>query len=426
MENIVGGNPNARVLTTETVNFYNKYISQTMDDYFEFYSKVWKELKGIDQIIDESDIKGVFKVGYCPEGGSKFNNVADYGGELHNRFINYTARKDALTDKFKTAKEFYFFADKTLYSKFMERKNEFIKLNSLLGKYGSFLQGDKINSVSYNSEMKTLRAEMYKISTVQEQVVRDIYDVYSNSMLGEGEIAKRIKDKYGNTVSKEQLDILIAYAQWIVLKQRSDGTWRSDESLLAKDAKVCLVRGEDGNLKLMPQEEVKDKGEIQFTIPGVNVSKVVTAGFDFGVDKKGNIVAPEDWKLPKKEVGFGAAVNFSALGVEFPNKYDESKQVQGFVGGEANIAHGRLGLTATNDGVNASANISAAEVSSTILDLHGRDTGFRVKVNLSVLTAGAEAKITMADGVSFKLGAGIIGAGFSAKTYDVIDERLRF
>ncbi|EAD5841599.1 TPA: hypothetical protein LWI60_000859 [Listeria innocua] len=422
----MGGNPNARVLTTETVNFYNKYISQTMDDYFEFYSKVWKELKGIDQIIDESDIKGVFKVGYCPEGGSKFNNVADYGGELHNRFINYTARKDALTDKFKTAKEFYFFADKTLYSKFMERKNEFIKLNSLLGKYGSFLQGDKINSVSYNSEMKTLRAEMYKISTVQEQVVRDIYDVYSNSMLGEGEIAKRIKDKYGNTVSKEQLDILIAYAQWIVLKQRSDGTWRSDESLLAKDAKVCLVRGEDGNLKLMPQEEVKDKGEIQFTIPGVNVSKVVTAGFDFGVDKKGNIVAPEDWKLPKKEVGFGAAVNFSALGVEFPNKYDESKQVQGFVGGEANIAHGRLGLTATNDGVNASANISAAEVSSTILDLHGRDTGFRVKVNLSVLTAGAEAKITMADGVSFKLGAGIIGAGFSAKTYDVIDERLRF
>nr|WP_202120785.1 hypothetical protein [Listeria innocua] len=413
-------------MTTETVNFYNKYISQTMDDYFEFYSKVWKELKGIDQIIDESDIKGVFKVGYCPEGGSKFNNVADYGGELHNRFINYTARKDALTDKFKTAKEFYFFADKTLYSKFMERKNEFIKLNSLLGKYGSFLQGDKINSVSYNSEMKTLRAEMYKISTVQEQVVRDIYDVYSNSMLGEGEIAKRIKDKYGNTVSKEQLDILIAYAQWIVLKQRSDGTWRSDESLLAKDAKVCLVRGEDGNLKLMPQEEVKDKGEIQFTIPGVNVSKVVTAGFDFGVDKKGNIVAPEDWKLPKKEVGFGAAVNFSALGVEFPNKYDESKQVQGFVGGEANIAHGRLGLTATNDGVNASANISAAEVSSTILDLHGRDTGFRVKVNLSVLTAGAEAKITMADGVSFKLGAGIIGAGFSAKTYDVIDERLRF
>ncbi|EKZ3540918.1 hypothetical protein Q5R49_002210 [Listeria monocytogenes] len=421
----MGGNPNARVLTTETVNFYNKYISQTMDDYFEFYSKVWKELKGIDQIIDESDIKGVFKVGYCPEGGSKFNNVADYGGELHNRFINYTARKDALTDKFKTAKEFYFFADKTLYSKFMERKNEFIKLNSLLGKYGSFLQGDKINSVSYNSEMKTLRAEMYKISTVQEQVVRDIYDVYSNSMLGEGEIAKRIKDKYGNTVSKEQLDILIA-AQWIVLKQRSDGTWRSDESLLAKDAKVCLVRGEDGNLKLMPQDEVKDKGEIQFTIPGVNVSKVVTAGFDFGVDKKGNIVAPEDWKLPKKEVGFGAAVNFSALGVEFPNKYDESKQVQGFVGGEANIAHGRLGLTATNDGVNASANISAAEVSSTILDLHGRDTGFRVKVNLSVLTAGAEAKITMADGVSFKLGAGIIGAGFSAKTYDVIDERLRF
>ncbi|EDO0790489.1 hypothetical protein FVB66_15225, partial [Listeria monocytogenes] len=420
----MGGNPNARVLTTETVNFYNKYISQTMDDYFEFYSKVWKELKGIDQIIDESDIKGVFKVGYCPEGGSKFNNVADYGGELHNRFINYTARKDALTDKFKTAKEFYFFADKTLYSKFMERKNEFIKLNSLLGKYGSFLQGDKINSVSYNSEMKTLRAEMYKISTVQEQVVRDIYDVYSNSMLGEGEIAKRIKDKYGNTVSKEQLDILIAYAQWIVLKQRSDGTWRSDESLLAKDAKVCLVRGEDGNLKLMPQDEVKDKGEIQFTIPGVNVSKVVTAGFDFGVDKKGNIVAPEDWKLPKKEVGFGAAVNFSALGVEFPNKYDESKQVQGFVGGEANIAHGRLGLTATNDGVNASANISAAEVSSTILDLHGRDTGFRVKVNLSVLTAGAEAKITMADGVSFKLGAGIIGAGFSAKTYDVIDERL--
>ncbi|HEL9487394.1 TPA: hypothetical protein U0J17_001680 [Listeria monocytogenes] len=422
----MGGNPNARVLTTETVNFYNKYISQTMDDYFEFYSKVWKELKGIDQIIDESDIKGVFKVGYCPEGGSKFNNVADYGGELHNRFINYTARKDALTDKFKTAKEFYFFADKTLYSKFMERKNEFIKLNSLLGKYGSFLQGDKINSVSYNSEMKTLRAEMYKISTVQEQVARDIYDVYSNSMLGEGEIAKRIKDKYGNTVSKEQLDILIAYAQWIVLKQRSDGTWRSDESLLAKDAKVCLVRGEDGNLKLMPQDEVKDKGEIQFTIPGVNVSKVVTAGFDFGVDKKGNIVAPEDWKLPKKEVGFGAAVNFSALGVEFPNKYDESKQVQGFVGGEANIAHGRLGLTATNDGVNASANISAAEVSSTILDLHGRDTGFRVKVNLSVLTAGAEAKITMADGVSFKLGAGIIGAGFSAKTYDVIDERLRF
>ncbi|MBP8590347.1 hypothetical protein [Listeria monocytogenes] len=422
----MGGNPNARVLTTETVNFYNKYISQTMDDYFEFYSKVWKELKGIDQIIDESDIKGVFKVGYCPEGGSKFNNVADYGGELHNRFINYTARKDALTDKFKTAKEFYFFADKTLYSKFMERKNEFIKLNSLLGKYGSFLQGDKINSVSYNSEMKTLRAEMYKISTVQEQVVRDIYDVYSNSMLGEGEIAKRIKDKYGNTVSKEQLDILIAYAQWIVLKQRSDGTWRSDESLLAKDAKVCLVRGEDGNLKLMPQDEVKDKGEIQFTIPGVNVSKVVTAGFDFGVDKKGNIVAPEDWKLPKKEVGFGAAVNFSALSVEFPNKYDESKQVQGFVGGEANIAHGRLGLTATNDGVNASANISAAEVSSTILDLHGRDTGFRVKVNLSVLTAGAEAKITMADGVSFKLGAGIIGAGFSAKTYDVIDERLRF
>ncbi|EIW8343532.1 hypothetical protein MID82_000344 [Listeria monocytogenes] len=422
----MGGNPNARVLTTETVNFYNKYISQTMDDYFEFYSKVWKELKGIDQIIDESDIKGVFKVGYCPEGGSKFNNVADYGGELHNRFINYTARKDALTDKFKTAKEFYFFADKTLYSKFMERKNEFIKLNSLLGKYGSFLQGDKINSVSYNSEMKTLRAEMYKISTVQEQVVRDIYDVYSNSMLGEGEIAKRIKDKYGNTVSKEQLDILIAYAQWIVLKQRSDGTWRSDESLLAKDAKVCLVRGEDGNLKLMPQDGVKDKGEIQFTIPGVNVSKVVTAGFDFGVDKKGNIVAPEDWKLPKKEVGFGAAVNFSALGVEFPNKYDESKQVQGFVGGEANIAHGRLGLTATNDGVNASANISAAEVSSTILDLHGRDTGFRVKVNLSVLTAGAEAKITMADGVSFKLGAGIIGAGFSAKTYDVIDERLRF
>ncbi|EAC7981342.1 hypothetical protein HT65_06515 [Listeria monocytogenes] len=422
----MGGNPNARVLTTETVNFYNKYISQTMDDYFEFYSKVWKELKGIDQIIDESDIKGVFKVGYCPEGGSKFNNVADYGGELHNRFINYTARKDALTDKFKTAKEFYFFADKTLYSKFMERKNEFIKLNSLLGKYGSFLQGDKINSVSYNSEMKTLRAEMYKISTVQEQVVRDIYDVYSNSMLGEGKIAKRIKDKYGNTVSKEQLDILIAYAQWIVLKQRSDGTWRSDESLLAKDAKVCLVRGEDGNLKLMPQDEVKDKGEIQFTIPGVNVSKVVTAGFDFGVDKKGNIVAPEDWKLPKKEVGFGAAVNFSALGVEFPNKYDESKQVQGFVGGEANIAHGRLGLTATNDGVNASANISAAEVSSTILDLHGRDTGFRVKVNLSVLTAGAEAKITMADGVSFKLGAGIIGAGFSAKTYDVIDERLRF
>ncbi|EKZ3560748.1 hypothetical protein Q4622_001426 [Listeria monocytogenes] len=422
----MGGNPNARVLTTETVNFYNKYISQTMDDYFEFYSKVWKELKGIDQIIDESDIKGVFKVGYCPEGGSKFNNVADYGGELHNRFINYTARKDALTDKFKTAKEFYFFADKTLYSKFMERKNEFIKLNSLLGKYGSFLQGDKINSVSYNSEMKTLRAEMYKISTVQEQVVRDIYDVYSNSMLGEGEIAKRIKDKYGNTVSKEQLDILIAYAQWIVLKQRSDGTWRSDESLLAKDAKVCLVRGEDGNLKLMPQDEVKDKGEIQFTIPGVNVSKVVTAGFDFGVDKKGNIVAPEDWKLPKKEVGFGAAVNFSALGVEFPNKYDESKQVQGFVGGEANIAHGRLGLTATNDGVNASANISAAEVSSTILDLHGRDTGFRVKVNLSVLTAGAEAKITMADGVSFKLGAGIIGAGFSAKTYDVINERLRF
>ncbi|EIM5084996.1 hypothetical protein LNK62_002284 [Listeria monocytogenes] len=422
----MGGNPNARVLTTETVNFYNKYISQTMDDYFEFYSKVWKELKGIDQIIDESDIKGVFKVGYCPEGGSKFNNVADYGGELHNRFINYTARKDALTDKFKTAKEFYFFADKTLYSKFMERKNEFIKLNSLLGKYGSFLQGDKINSVSYNSEMKTLRAEMYKISTVQEQVVRDIYDVYSNSMLGEGEIAKRIKDKYGNTVSKEQLDILIAYAQWIVLKQRSDGTWRSDESLLAKDAKVCLVRGEDGNLKLMPQDEVKDKGEIQFTIPGVNVSKVVTAGFDFGVDKKGNIVAPEDWKLPKKEVGFGAAVNFSALGVEFPNKYDESKQVQGFVGGEANIAHGRLGLTATNDGVNASANISAAEVSSTILDLHGRDTGFRVKVNLSVLTAGAEAKIAMADGVSFKLGAGIIGAGFSAKTYDVIDERLRF
>ncbi|EAC5135305.1 hypothetical protein CY659_11940 [Listeria monocytogenes serotype 4b] len=422
----MGGNPNARVLTTETVNFYNKYISQTMDDYFEFYSKVWKELKGIDQIIDESDIKGVFKVGYCPEGGSKFNNVADYGGELHNRFINYTARKDALTDKFKTAKEFYFFADKTLYSKFMERKNEFIKLNSLLGKYGSFLQGDRINSASYNSEMKTLRAEMYKISTVQEQVVRDIFDVYSNSMLGEGEIAKRIKDKYGNTVSKEQLDILIAYAQWIVLKQRSDGTWRSDESLLAKDAKVCLVRGEDGNLKLMPQDEVKDKGEIQFTIPGVNVSKVVTAGFDFGVDKKGNIVAPEDWKLPKKEVGFGAAVNFSALGVEFPNKYDESKQVQGFVGGEANIAHGRLGLTATNDGVNASANISAAEVSSTILDLHGRDTGFRVKVNLSVLTAGAEAKITMADGVSFKLGAGIIGAGFSAKTYDVIDERLRF
>ncbi|EKZ0311347.1 hypothetical protein RB660_002014 [Listeria monocytogenes] len=422
----MGGNPNARVLTTETVNFYNKYISQTMDDYFEFYSKVWKELKGIDQIIDESDIKGVFKVGYCPEGGSKFNNVADYGGELHNRFINYTARKDALTDKFKTAKEFYFFADKTLCNKFMERKNEFIKLNSLLGKYGSFLQGDKINSVSYNSEMKTLRAEMYKISTVQEQVVRDIYDVYSNSMLGEGEIAKRIKDKYGNTVSKEQLDILIAYAQWIVLKQRSDGTWRSDESLLAKDAKVCLVRGEDGNLKLMPQDEVKDKGEIQFTIPGVNVSKVVTAGFDFGVDKKGNIVAPEDWKLPKNKVGFGAAVNFSALGVEFPNKYDESKQVQGFVGGEANIAHGRLGLTATNDGVNASANISAAEVSSTILDLHGRDTGFRVKVNLSVLTAGAEAKITMADGVSFKLGAGIIGAGFSAKTYNVIDERLRF
>ncbi|HAO5781567.1 TPA: hypothetical protein IP909_002718 [Listeria monocytogenes] len=422
----MGGNPNARVLTTETVNFYNKYISQTMDDYFEFYSKVWKELKGIDQIIDESDIKGVFKVGYCPEGGSKFNNVADYGGELHNRFINYTARKDALTDKFKTAKEFYFFADKTLCNKFMERKNEFIKLNSLLGKYGSFLQGDKINSVSYNSEMKTLRAEMYKISTVQEQVVRDIYDVYSNSMLGEGEIAKRIKDKYGNTVSKEQLDILIAYAQWIVLKQRSDGTWRSDESLLAKDAMVCLVRGEDGNLKLMPQDEVKDKGEIQFTIPGVNVSKVVTAGFDFGVDKKGNIVAPEDWKLPKNKVGFGAAVNFSALGVEFPNKYDESKQVQGFVGGEANIAHGRLGLTATNDGVNASANISAAEVSSTILDLHGRDTGFRVKVNLSVLTAGAEAKITMADGVSFKLGAGIIGAGFSAKTYDVIDERLRF
>ncbi|CUL35659.1 hypothetical protein LM7456_10109 [Listeria monocytogenes] len=38
----MGGNPNARVLTTETVNFYNKYISQTMDDYFEFYSKVWK------------------------------------------------------------------------------------------------------------------------------------------------------------------------------------------------------------------------------------------------------------------------------------------------------------------------------------------------------------------------------------------------
>ncbi|HHQ1188728.1 TPA: hypothetical protein ACSLAM_000446 [Listeria innocua] len=100
------------------------------------------------------------------------------------------------------AKEFYFFADKTLCSKFLERKNEFIKLNSLLGKYGLFLEGDKINSASYNSEMKTLRAEMYKISTVQEQVVRDVYDVYSNSMLGEGEIAKRIKDKYGNTVSK--------------------------------------------------------------------------------------------------------------------------------------------------------------------------------------------------------------------------------
>ncbi|PMQ64283.1 hypothetical protein C1I01_03890 [Listeria monocytogenes] len=422
----MGGNPNARVLTTETVNFYNKYISQTMDDYFEFYSKVWKELKGIDQIIDESDIKGVFKVGYCPEGGSKFNNVADYGGELHNRFINYTARKDDLTDKFKTAKEFYFFADKTLCNKFMERKNEFIKLNSLLGKYGSFLQGDRINSASYNSEMKTLRAEMYKISTVQEQVVRDIFDVYSNSMLGEGEIAKRIKDKYGNTVSKEQLDILIAYAQWIVLKQRSDGTWRSDESLLAKDAKVCLVRGEDGNLKLMPQDEVKDKGEIQFTIPGVNVSKVVTAGFDFGVDKKGNIVAPEDWKLPKKKVGFGAAVNFSALGIEFPKKYDESKKIQSFVSGDLDIGNGSIETTASNEGIGITANVSTAELSSTILDLHGRDTGFRVKVNLSVLTAGAEAKITMADGVSFKLGAGIIGAGFSAKTYDVIDERLRF
>ncbi|MBC1410714.1 hypothetical protein JL732_08385 [Listeria welshimeri] len=422
----MGGNPNARVLTTDTVDFYTKYITQTMDDYFEFYGKVWKELIGIDQIIDESDIKGVFKVGYSPEGGSKFSTVADYGGELQNRFTNYTARKDGLLDKFKTAKEFYFFADKTLYSKFIERKNEFIKLNTLLSKYGSFLQGDKLNNASYNNEMKKLRIEMYKISTVQEQVVRDIYDVYNNSMLGEEEIAKRIKDKYGNTVSKEQLDLLIAYAQWIILKQRSDGTWSSDESLLAKDAKVCLVRGADGQLKLMPKEKVKDKGEIQFTIPGINVSRVVTAGFDFGVDKKGNIVAPEEWKLPKNKVGFGGAVNYSALGVEFPEKYDESKQVQGFVGGEANIANGRLGLTATNDGVNASANVSAAEVSSTILDLHGRDTGFRVKVNLSILTAGAEAKITMADGVSFKLGAGIIGAGFSAKTYDVIDERLRF
>ncbi|EPX1999949.1 hypothetical protein ACWXK9_002333 [Listeria monocytogenes] len=422
----MGGNPNARVLTTETVNFYNKYISQTMDDYFEFYSKVWKELKGIDQIIDESDIKGVFKVGYCPEGGSKFNNVADYGGELHNRFINYTARKDALTDKFKTAKEFYFFADKTLYSKFMERKNEFIKLNSLLGKYGSFLQGDRINSASYNSEMKTLRAEMYKISTVQEQVVRDIFDVYSNSMLGEGEIAKRIKDKYGNTVSKEQLDILIAYAQWIVLKQRSDGTWRSDESLLAKDAKVCLVRGEDGNLKLMPQDEVKDKGEIQFTIPGVNVSKVVTAGFDFGVDKKGNIVAPEDWKLPKKEVGFGAAVNFSALGIEFPNDFNEDKAVQKLKLNKVETGNIEINANTSTQGISVGAHVSGVEASGTILDWHGRDTGFSVKVNLSVLTAGAEAKITMANGISFKLGTGLIGAGISANTYDVIDKRLKF
>ncbi|EOV6588804.1 hypothetical protein ACF0KK_001555 [Listeria monocytogenes] len=49
-----------------------------------------------------------------------------------------------------------------------------------------------------------------------------------------------------------------------------------------------------------------------------------------------------------------------------------------------------------------------------------------MKVNLSVLTAGAEAKITMANGISFKLGTGLIGAGISANTYDVIDKRLKF
>ncbi|MBC1648381.1 hypothetical protein HBP72_02810 [Listeria welshimeri] len=47
-------------------------------------------------------------------------------------------------------------------------------------------------------------------------------------------------------------------------------------------------------------------------------------------------------------------------------------------------------------------------------------------MKFTILTAGVEVKITMANGVSFKLVAGIIGAGFSAKTYDVIDERLRF
>ncbi|MBC1657422.1 hypothetical protein [Listeria welshimeri] len=47
-------------------------------------------------------------------------------------------------------------------------------------------------------------------------------------------------------------------------------------------------------------------------------------------------------------------------------------------------------------------------------------------MKFTILTAGVEVKITMANGVSFKLGACIIRAGFSAKTYDVIDERLRF
>lgn len=442
---------NKRIMNTESIQTQSKKVVELVEDTNILYTDTWNIYDEIDRISQKNNT-GEPKLGYGGGEGllATSSLASDFPGSINSRTTSYIEKTAEIATIMNEAATFYPGADQLLSSKITERVDELTTLNDILKRYSSFITEDKIGNPNYNAEINNLRSETYSVKTVWDGMVKDIEKHFGNKKdLTSGQVEKWIREKYGDVMSEDNIQIIVAFSNYKMKKTITQigptgepiTILKSQEDLFGKDAIVGLVLNEDGTYEVKEIKKGDEPKGLMYFVPNANFSASVSLfglmnqnlntgkmspNAKFSYENKGDgFKGSFPGVNGKMGTSFGASI--ALLGMRFPDKpFDKDKNTEFYTQGKIEIGKANASVSASTDEIiNVNIGVTAAEVSGTIVDIHGRDHGFMVNGTLSVGSASVKAKISI-DGVEMKVGVGIIGGGFSLGTYETIDKIIGF
>ena len=451
MESSVSKDDNKRIMNTESIQTQSKKVVELVEDTNILYTDTWNIYDEIDRISQKNNT-GEPKLGYGGGEGllATSSLASDFPGSINSRTTSYIEKTAEIATIMNEAATFYPGADQLLSSKITERVDELTTLNDILKRYSSFITEDKIGNPNYNAEINNLRSETYSVKTVWDGMVKDIEKHFGNKKdLTSGQVEKWIREKYGDVMSEDNIQIIVAFSNYKMKKTITQigptgepiTILKSQEDLFGKDAIVGLVLNEDGTYEVKEIKKGDEPKGLMYFVPNANFSASVSLfglmnqnlntgkmspNAKFSYENKGDgFKGSFPGVNGKMGVSFGASV--ALLGMRFPDKaFDKDNAVSyGSSGKMEGMKASASGSISSDGGINIDVGVTAAEISGTIIDIHGRDHGFNINGTLSIGSAKITAKVSV-DGINLNIGTGIIGGGFSLGTYEVIDKVVNF